>query len=413
MIEERKTPVETKTYQTYEAATQVYLTRFRALRDAPPSKSRAVTRGAADIPVETLIERADEIADVSARMVPLAKGYLAAPNPTLREGISGQLLAQAAAELQVATELLHIAARESAGPTTPATRAPRGVTRAARGANLRDAIDSMEKVMKMPVSDGLVVPGLVPVRRGGTAAKKPDTPEKAKQALKEAASIAASAISQHVVETGGDLAFNLVFKTEWTAVIQSAGLLSKDIAKLLDQLKKGASELIQRTMTAATKTMLNVFDKILALLGKDIEDQARKQIEKWLEDIQKTGKIELFEQVVGKLYKKDKLEKALPGWMEKTTAGVDKINTTKMDVAALSDKFTALVGHIKTVGDVIGLAKFIQVQFPQVVVISTAIRVALLAVLVYAGYDYIGYDQVNFLNLTKGVTEVIRENLSV
>jgi len=89
------------------------------------------------------------------------------------------------------------------------------------------------------------------------------------------------------------------------------------------------------------------------------------------------------------------------------------INTTTTDVAALADKFTVLVGRINTVGDVIGLAKFIQAEFPQVLMVVTAIRVALLAVLVYGGFDYIGYGQGTFLNLTKGVTEVIRDNLGI
>jgi len=393
--------METKIYRTYEEAAQVYLTQFRALREAPSSASAAVARGAAGIPVETLIERANEIADVSASMVPLAKGYLAAPDPSLREGISGQLLAQAAAELQVAMELLQSAADEATGPTATATRATRGVS-------LRDAIDSMEKVMAVPVSAGLVVPAMA---RRTTISQ--DTPQAARQALQRAAIVSAGAISQRVVEVGGDLAFNLVFKTEWTAVIQGAGLLNQDIARLLDQLKEGASELIQRSLTAATKTVLNVFDKILALLGKDVENQARTQIQKWLADIQKAGKIELFEQLVGKLYKKDKFEKDLPGWVEKTTANVDRINATTKEVVVVSDKFTVLVGRINTVGDVIGLARFIQTQFPQVLVISTAVQVALLTVLVYAGYDYIGYKQVEFLNLTKGVAEVIRENLAI
>jgi hypothetical protein len=58
------------------------------------------------------------------------------------------------------------------------------------------------------------------------------------------------------------------------------------------------------------------------------------------------------------------------------------------------------------------LAKFVR-QFPQALVVVTAIRIVLLTVLVYGGYDYIGYGQVKFLNLTKGVAEVIRENLAV
>ena len=391
----------THTYRSYEEAAQDYLARFRALREAPPAPTAVTTRGAGEVAVDTLIEQADQIAEVSANMVPLAKGYLEAPDPTLREGISGQLLAQAAAELQVATELLQIAAGETGEPQAP-------ITRAARGASLRDAIDGMEKAMAMPVYAGLVAPGMV--RRGTTAT---DTPDEAKKALQQAAAVTAGAISQRVVEVGGDLAFNLVFKTQWTEVIQSAGMFSKDIAKLLDRVKEGASALIQRAMTSATKTMLNVFDKILALLGKDAEDAARKQVKVWLDEIQKSGKIELFEQLVSKLYQVDKLTGALPAWLEKTAAKVEEINTTTTDVAALSDKFTVLVGRINTVGDVIGLAKFVQAQFPQVLVVVTAIRVALLAILVYAGYDYIGYGQASFLNLTKGVTEVIRENLAI
>ena len=400
--------METKTYSTYEEVTQVYLSRFRALRDVPPSKARGVTRGAADIPAEILIKRADEIAGVSVSMIPLAKIYLDSPDPTLREGISGHLLAQAAAELQVATELFEIAGSEATGPTELAGEVARPTNRAVRGDALRQAIASMEKVMEKPITAGLEAP--VMARRGAGEA---NTPEEAKQALEQAATLTAGAISQRVVEVGGDLAFNLVFKTEWAAVVQSAGLVSKDIAKLLDRIKEGASKLVQSAMMTATKTILNVFDKILALLGKDVKDLARKQIQKWLEDIQKEGKIALFEQLVGKLYKVDKLKEALPKWMEKTTAGVDKINITKTDVAALSDKFTVLVERINAVGDVIGLSKFIQATVPQVLVIVTAIRVALLAILVYAGYDYIGYEQANFLNLTKGVTEVIRENLTI
>ncbi len=398
--------MERQVYHTYEEATKDYLARFRALRDARPAGNRAVTRGAADIPVETLIDHAEVIADISEKMAPLAQVYLQAPDPALREGISGQLLAQAAAELQVATELMQIAASETAGPPSAAERAPRGITRAARGASLREAIDNMEKAMAKTVSAGLVAPS-----KARRAPKAADTPETAKKALQQAATVTASAISQRVVEVGGDLAFKLVFKTEWSAVMESAGLLSKDIAKVFDRVKEGASALIQHAISTATRTVLNVYDKILALLGREVEGEARKRIKAWLDEIQKTGKIELFEKLVGKLYKVDALDAALPGWLAKTAAGVEVINATAITVAALSDKFTVLVGRINTIGDVIGLSKFVQAQFPQVLAVVTALRVALLAVLVYAGYDYIGYEQIRFPNLTKGVAEVVKENL--
>jgi hypothetical protein len=397
-----------KPYHSYEEAASDYLTQFRALLEVPAQVRGRVTRGAGEVPVQALIKRADAIAGVSASMVPLAKTYLVAPDAVMREGISGQLLSQAAAELQLATELLQIASDQATGLAEAGTRAPRGATRAARGENLRDAITKMEEAMGLPISAGLVAPGRV--RRAVASA---GTRADAKKALQQTAIVTAGAISQRVVENGGDLAFNLVFNTEWAAVIQSAGLLSKDIAKLLDKLKEGASKFIQRVIKVATKTLLNVFDKILALLGRDVQDKARKKVKEWLDEIQKAGKIELFGELVSKLYQVKKFEDELPKWLDKTTVGVSKLNATNKDVAALSDKFTVLVGRINSVGDVIGLAKFIQAQFPQVLVVVTAIRIALLAVLVYGGYDYIGYGQVNFLNLTKGVTEVIRDNLGI
>ena len=68
-------------YQSYEEAARDYLTKFEALREVKPVKTAAVTRGVGNIAVDELITRADEIADVSANMVTLSKGYLESPDP--------------------------------------------------------------------------------------------------------------------------------------------------------------------------------------------------------------------------------------------------------------------------------------------------------------------------------------------
>ena len=84
-------------------------------------------------------------------MVTLSMGYLEMPEPEVREGISGQLLAQAAAEMQVASELLEIAREGQTGkPRVPTTRAAHGVA-------LRDTIADLEKAMAHPVAEGLPV----------------------------------------------------------------------------------------------------------------------------------------------------------------------------------------------------------------------------------------------------------------
>ena len=204
----------TGAYATYEEAAGEYLARFNALLAAPRDAAGPAVRSAGAPGAETLIEQADGIADISAGMVPLARGYLDADDPALREGISAQLLAQAAAELQVAAELLQVTeGEEEAGRTT----------RAAGGVGLSQAIGALEHAMAIPVADGLAP--FVPTRRDIWIA--PTDPEQAlqeaKDKLRTAATTTVDGISANVCEFGGDVAFDLIFNTKWTAVLRAPG----------------------------------------------------------------------------------------------------------------------------------------------------------------------------------------------
>jgi hypothetical protein len=323
-------------------------------------------------------------------MVELSKVYLDDPNPIVREGMSGQLLSQVAAELSVATELLEIVGEGEVKEPAPVTR------RAARGAALRDAIAALEKTMAEPITAGLGP--FKQVRR--TTRMESEQVDEAKQVLNEAAATTAGSILNHVIDAGGNIASKIVFETEWSAVIEGAGLMSRKAADSLDSVKEGLGTLFAKAMTVAAKTLLNVYDKILASLGKGVEDEARKRIHEWPEKIKQDGKSEAFDHLVGKLYRVDDFRKDLASWVENTTADVVKIDATTTTVAELSQKFIVLVERINKICDIPRVGKML--KNPQVHLVITGIRIALLAALVYAGYDYIGYEQIRFPNLTKG-----------
>jgi hypothetical protein len=391
--------MEHQTYRTYEEAANGYVTKFRLLRDLPPAPSAAVTRGAGEIPAEALIGLADEIADISASMVTLAKERLAASDVMTREGINAQLISQATAELQVATELLQIT-EES---TTDQPRRP--ATRAAHGTALREAIDALEQAMAIPASQGLPPSG----RRTRAGAMSPATLDQAKDALKHTVSTTTGAITQRVRELGGDIAFDLVTGTEWTAVIEGVSLLNKDIANLLETVRQGVGALFARAVAAAGRTLLNVYDKIMAVLGKDVENKARKQVQEWMERIKKDQKVELFDALVGHLYQVDALQHELDERLAMPAAQLGVLNQASEAVNALSEKFIILAGHMNTLERGLRLAKLIKI--PQVLVIVAGLQVALLAAVVYTGYDYIGYQELGFPDLTEGVAQVIRAHL--
>lgn len=386
-----------KTYHTYEEAAADYLTQLNALLEVPSEVKGPVTRSTGALPATVLIERADTIADVSAGMLPLAKASLHAPDADLRAGVSGQLIAQAAAELQLAAELLSITEGQAAaaGP----------VTRAARGTALQDAIRAVAQVMATPAAQGLATAARV-TRSGAAPAATEDT----KQVLRTAAIVGVDAVTERVKELGGAVAMDLVTQTEWRVALDGAALLNTDIAQKLESLKEGAGALFTQAVTAAAKTLLNVYDKIMALLGKDAEDAARKQVKEWLEQINKDKKIEVFDTLLDRLYRTSAFEKELDGWLEKTSVGPDSINGATAAVREVSAKFAVLAGRLGTVESTVVLAKKF-LKFPQVMAVAAGIQVALLAVVVYTGYDYIGYRDLSFPNLAKGVAEVVKENL--
>lgn len=378
--------------KTYTQVAQSYLAAFRALREVS-AKAEVISRGVGEISMETLVERADTIAEFSAQMIPLADEYLRSDDPALREGISMQFLAQASAELEIATELLQITDEKI-------EHAP-AVTRSVRSTELQSAIDDLETIMATPITDGIPIKS---ARSGGAT-----TVELAKQALSEKTALSAKAISKHVQDLGGDIAFNLVIKSDWGVVLEGAGLIGKGFAAQLEKLREGAGAFLKRAVAVARKTLLNVYDKLLALLGKDLESQARQKIKEWLEKIESDEKIELFDSLVDKMYRVDGLNNELKVCLEETQADLARLNDTTQRVGNIADKFIILISKAQSLERILILAKAI--KMPQVLTIIAGLQITLLAVVVYGGYDYIGYRERRFPNLTQGVGEVLQSNI--
>jgi hypothetical protein len=62
-------------------------------------------------------------------------------------------------------------------------------------------------------------------------------------------------------------------------------------------------------------------------------------------------------------------------------------------------------------GDGGGLHLARLIKIPQALVIVADFQLALLAAMVYTGYDFSGYQELGFPNLTEGVAQMIREHL--
>ena len=377
---------------SYERAAQELLAGYDELLLVPRGAPEGVP------PAEQLVHAAGRITTASPVLTAQAAGLLAEGSALEREGASGQLIAQASAELQLAAELLRLSSAVSA-------ETPGGMTRAARGAALRQVGEGLREAMSVPASAGLA-PFVPTLRRAGPL---PQDAQAAAELLRRSVAQADRAISRQVVDLGGEIAFDLVMQTRWAAVLDGASLLRGDAASKLEEVRKGLGGLVEQAAATAEKALLNVYDKVLTLLGRDMEDAARKQVRTWLEKIKEDGKIELLAELVDKFYRVDVFHGELEGWITGTTAPAQKVGETAGEVDQVAQKFIVLSGRVKAFENAVGLAKLTGI--PQVLMVVAGLQVGLLAVLIYSGYDYIGFKQGKFLDITRGVAQVARDGL--
>ena len=115
-------------YLTYENALRDYLTKFGSLIE-PPQAS------------ESVMGRAEEIADASSALIRLAQKHLNSPDLNIQETIRFHFIVQATAELLLGIEILQASGEKNGNPSTAAMKAT-------KCAALREAVSAIEKAGK-------------------------------------------------------------------------------------------------------------------------------------------------------------------------------------------------------------------------------------------------------------------------
>jgi hypothetical protein len=360
--------MEANSYSTYEDAARDYLAKLNALMQLPqgwiPGR---------DINADGFICLVEEIANISSTMILRAGNYLSASEPMIQEGISCHLLDQATVELLLETGLMQIVQEELTGIP------PAAAIQATLSAALREAISVVEKSMVYPVARGLVIGASYRTTESSGAAE-------AASAFKLAFGSTMGTIFHRVQELGSDITIDLVSGAEWTAVIR--GTSSRFPAEnLLNLTGKSDASLASKAAFTAGKLLLSVYEKVVALVDRNVETGARTKIGEWLEKIKQTENMEIFSALVENLYGLDGLARFVERNSESPVAASELIGRAKDLIRTYSDKFIVLAGRMRKLEDAIRLGKII--QLPQLLPTVIALQVELLAALVGAGHDYI------------------------
>jgi hypothetical protein len=277
-----------------------------------------------------------------------------------------QLLAAAAIDLHLASDL----ARKS-------EEAP-GLEITERSAELPGAISELNDILNAEPGDGVgaLIGGMV--ERGG-----PASPSAARQALKDAVELALEDIKDDAAAVG-QATFSNLMQLPAPQIKDAANIV---LAEVMAKLGEGVSKLLSKAVQLVTQAI----DKLLAAIGKDTEDEARKQVAEWIEDLQKGT---LFEALVERMYENERIFDELDERLNQVPGDIpaESFNQAKEKVDELVAAFRKQKKSIEWLLHGLAWARpWIMGLTPWGPVGLTAGYVLTIGYIVYSGGDYIDW----------------------
>jgi histone H3/H4 len=241
-------------------------------------------RGEGDIvAAPDLEERASVVVQRSFDLGQAAGANLASVDSGQRELAQLQLLAAAALDLHVASDL---ARRAEEGP---------GLEIAERSTAIPQAIMELNAILDADPLKGItgLVGGLV--ERGGPAES-----QSAREALMQAIEFTLEDIQEGAAKLG---------QATFSNLMQLPVPPLKDAASVvLAELFEKVGQDVSRLLSKAVALIAQAIDKLVQALGKDTEEAARKKVTEWIEDLQAGT---LFVALVKRLYETERIRTEL------------------------------------------------------------------------------------------------------
>jgi hypothetical protein len=380
--------------QDYQSTVNSYVEQLRSLFHVPEAMidRGSASRGGGELPAEQLVERAEKLAETSQEFGHLTANYLESDDLSIREAAEMKMLSQAIAEVEIARRLFEVA-RDETGEKIPGE-----VTRSSRGAAMQRSIEDLIGILERPLEAGIAVSG-DGQRRG--AADPPTDLERARAELQAEVKSSLKLITNQTSKVGGRAVSSLLLM-DAALLVQGVSVVSKDLGEWIDKLISGASAAAKRLAQSAFRLLLQAYDWVLELLGKEIEETCRKQVKEWIDELKAGGAEEsegVFEVLLNRIYTPDAIKADVSNWLAATSAEVAVINRTSDAVGELAAKYRAKTDTIDKLLKGIAFAqKAPFVNTPQGQLIIAAITLSVLGYTIYLGYDHVDSGRLNFYN---------------
>ena len=416
--------------QTYSDTVSAYAAQLRGLFAVPAGAPAAERRRGVTVDPGLLNQRAAALADLSLELGAQTGALVDAPDRSVAAAAELRLLAQANAEFEVAGALLSAVeeqARPGGAPGAP-RRSGGYIAGAAR------AVNDLAGVLEQP----LPAAAPQPARAGGAA-----DPAAARLALQDQARRSLKDITRQAGKTSS-LALDLLFSLDGETLKKVVAPLNKEISELVAKAAGLLNEKIKSLLQTAVRFLLQAYDWVLALIGKDAEQAARKKVQGWIEELrtshQQTGDTPgLAEQLVGGLFATAAINTEVEGWVKTSQAAADQASQAAAAVKALAEAYAVKAERVKSFLKAVqsvpkaataavagltavnpGLGASLAGLLPALELLRGAITLGLMGYTLFAGYDHVDSGQATFFkrfsvkipDRVAGVRETVQKALA-
>jgi hypothetical protein len=409
----------------YEQTLNEYTGQLRGLfAAAPETGTRQARRGGAVLDAGTLANRAEMLADLSGELASQHETYLESGQANERQGAEYKLLAQANADLQVAAALFEFAEREDRQPT--------GARRSGSSVATAKALADLAAALETPIDQGVLPFIDKRAVRGRSSANR----EKAISALMEQVDRSLRQITRQASRTCST-ALDTLFSLDAELLEKGAALISKQIAEQIDRVVSGLTAAIRRLVSTAVRLLLQAYDLVLSLLGKDAEASARKKVKAWVDELRNEHKqagdeVGLAEGLVGGMYASKQINEDVKAWATQSKTELETLNQAIEQVGLLSEGFELKAKRVqdtlKAVSSARGFARagavklpLLATALPYLEILAAGVMLGLMGYTLYTGYDHVDSGSATFFkrfavripDRVEGVRETVQKALAV
>lgn len=409
---------------TYQKALTEYTSQLRGLfTPAPGATTAPARRGGAKVDAETLAERAQQLVDTSQVLGQQHNAYLAADQPEVVLSAELKLLAQANAEIQVASALLQSAEDELRGKKASARRSGSATAR---------ALDELVVVLETPLELGLEPFLTQKVHRG----KKSTSPEKARQALKDQVRRSLNSISKNSA-SASSRALDTLLSLDSEQLKKGISVISKEVAEQFEKIAANLSVMVGKLLKSALRLILQAYEWVMSLIGKDIEQSARKKAKEWCDELRQEHKKEddipgLAMKLVVDLFATEQIMTEVNGWVDQSKKKAHELDQVLNHVHKLSEGYKLKTKRVEETLTAIstvrnfartGAIKFVPLAtaLPYIELLMVAISLSMMGYILFSGYDHVDSGAVSFMkrfsikipDRVKGVRETVKIGLTL